>query len=269
MLQGSPPSHSPVTTLTRAQHAALSETRTGDRHHIAIHSSCMQHVQLFPDSNPQLKPVHQVHQVSSWCPGSLQHGIHGIHTSTSQVTRRHLHTTHIITAETLWRLHSLIFCLLCNAAARFGPSVMRHGLRAPAPRLLACEGPLPQASPACRRLLERRVNLLGVDGTLLVGEAGLEEFHLRVQHAHHSTVQVLVVCVGVITLSASRTSHAERSGDANAIRLGSSSRPTTRLASLSIPLTVGDAVARAGTARGLPGVDVGAPERLGESIASR
>jgi hypothetical protein len=41
--------HPPVTTLTRAQHAALSETRTGDRHHIAIHSSCMQHVQLFPD----------------------------------------------------------------------------------------------------------------------------------------------------------------------------------------------------------------------------
>ena len=32
---------------------------------------------------------------------------------------------------------------------------------------------------------------------------------------------------------------------------------------------MGDAVARAGTARGLPGVDVGAPERLGESIASR
>ena len=152
-----------------------------------------------------------------------------------------------------------------------GPILWDTGsARVRAPRLLACEAALPQASPACRRqLLERRVNLLGVDGTLLVREAGLEEFHLRVQHAHHSTVQVLVVCVGVITLSASRTSHAERSGDANAIRLGSSSRPTTRLASLSIPLTVGDAVARAGTARGLPGVDVGAPERLGESIASR
>ena len=97
------------------------QTPHSDPAHVCSMCSCFL-------TNPQLKPVHQVHQVSSWCPGSLQHGIHGIHTSTSRVTRRHLHTTHIITAETLQRLHSLVFCLLSDAAACLGPNIVGHRL---------------------------------------------------------------------------------------------------------------------------------------------